>query len=151
VSLRILNLRSAMYSLLLQMKDIVADALATAGVNTNDRLDQFQFAEALKKVVTAVADRMEQAPVQVAHSEKVYDGKGIVSFLKERANFQTVRHLSRNNLFLYLQYGGKLPPEVDKSRFDAFTNEVTVNNVNRCTLNLFSKLTVYKMFIIAGA
>jgi hypothetical protein len=93
VSLRILNVLSAMTLLVLQMKEIVRDALATAGVNTDDRLDQFQFAEALKKVVTVIADRMEQAPVQVAHSEKVFDGKGIVSFLKEKANFQAVRYL----------------------------------------------------------
>lgn len=72
-----------------KMKDMIGRALADANVNTEDRLDQFQFSDVLRKVMLSIADSMQKTPVQVAHSEKVFDGKGIVSFLKDKAVFQT--------------------------------------------------------------
>ncbi|CAM6087385.1 unnamed protein product [Calypogeia fissa] len=72
-----------------KMKEVLGNALASANVDTGDRLDQFQFAEALKKIVLVIANGMSKTPVEVAHSENVFDGKGIVSFLKDKENFQT--------------------------------------------------------------
>lgn len=43
-----------------------------------------EFVEALRSVVLEVASRLEKSPVTVAHSKKIYDGKSIQKFVKNK-------------------------------------------------------------------
>nr|XP_024376330.1 uncharacterized protein LOC112282653 isoform X2 [Physcomitrium patens] len=60
-------------------------AFQEVGINVKQDLDQFQFVDVYRKVALAVARQMQNKPLTVAHTEKIFDGKLIGTLLKDKA------------------------------------------------------------------
>lgn len=65
---------------------------------SQERVSQERFLEAFKRVVERVAQRLNEQPVIVAHSENTFDGSGIRRLLSnkfefDKVNFHTCIHV----------------------------------------------------------
>lgn len=70
------------------MEKIVKPAAESCGfqqlINPERNASQEEFVEVFRNVVLEVASQLEKSPVTVAHSEKIYDGKSIQNFVKNK-------------------------------------------------------------------
>lgn len=62
----------------------IASALQEIGVSAQQEVNQSQFVDVYRKVTLALARNLQEKPLTVAHTEKVFDGTSISQLIKDK-------------------------------------------------------------------
>ncbi|KAL2649334.1 hypothetical protein R1flu_017462 [Riccia fluitans] len=73
-----------------KVQKLIEKAMLDARINVGESLDQMQFVEMVRKLLVILADVLKQNPLNVAHSEKEYDGQSIKKLLKNHEELQKI-------------------------------------------------------------